>query len=89
MDKILLIIKREYLVRVRKKSFLIMTILGPLLMGALMVIPAYLTLNSAVYLNGSWSYNNSAHPFPMWLPAGTIVSSGNNVTALSVIEFIE
>jgi ABC-2 type transport system permease protein len=46
MGKILLIIKREYLVRVRKKSFLIMTILGPLLMGALMVIPAYLTLNS-------------------------------------------
>ncbi|MDQ3393928.1 MAG: ABC transporter permease [Bacteroidota bacterium] len=31
MNKILLIIQREYLTRVRKKSFIIMTILGPLL----------------------------------------------------------
>ncbi|REJ81770.1 MAG: ABC transporter permease [Bacteroidetes bacterium] len=34
MDKVFLVIQREYLTRVRKKSFLIMTILGPLLMGA-------------------------------------------------------
>lgn len=39
MDKILLIIKREYLSRVRKKSFLIMTIVGPILMAALMIVP--------------------------------------------------
>jgi ABC-2 type transport system permease protein len=31
MNKILLIIQREYLTRVRKKSFILMTILGPLL----------------------------------------------------------
>ena len=31
MRNIFLVIKREYLVRVKKKSFLIMTILGPLL----------------------------------------------------------
>ena len=37
MNKILLVIQREYLVRVRKKSFLIMTFLGPLLMGGLLV----------------------------------------------------
>ena len=42
MRKIWLIIKREYLVRVRKKAFLIMTIIGPLLMAALMIVPAYL-----------------------------------------------
>ena len=42
MGKIWLIIKREYLVRVRKKSFIIMTIIGPLLMVSLMIIPAYL-----------------------------------------------
>jgi ABC-2 type transport system permease protein len=35
MNKIFLIIQREYLTRVRKKSFLIMTILGPLLVGGL------------------------------------------------------
>ena len=42
MRKIWLIIKREYLVRVRKKSFIVMTIVGPLLMAALMIVPTYL-----------------------------------------------
>ncbi len=42
MNKILLIIKREYLIRVRKRSFIIMTILGPVLMAALFIIPAWL-----------------------------------------------
>jgi ABC-2 type transport system permease protein len=42
MKKILLIIQREYLTRVRKKSFLVMTILGPVLFAAFMVIPAWL-----------------------------------------------
>jgi ABC-2 type transport system permease protein len=35
MSKIALVIQREYLTRVRKRSFLIMTILGPLLIGGL------------------------------------------------------
>lgn len=35
MKNILLIIQREYLTRVRKKSFIVMTILGPVLMGLL------------------------------------------------------
>jgi ABC-2 type transport system permease protein len=42
MEKILLIIQREYLTRVRKKSFIVMTILGPLLMAALIILPVYL-----------------------------------------------
>ncbi|MEX0986474.1 MAG: ABC transporter permease [Bacteroidales bacterium] len=42
MNKISLIIKREYLTRVRKKSFIIMSIVGPLLFAALMVLPALL-----------------------------------------------
>ena len=42
MRKIWLIIKREYLVRVRKKSFIIMTIVGPLLMAALLIVPTYI-----------------------------------------------
>ncbi|SDB91608.1 ABC transporter permease [Williamwhitmania taraxaci] len=40
MNKIFLIIQREYSVRVKKKSFIIMTLLGPLLFGSLMVGPA-------------------------------------------------
>ncbi len=43
MNKIILIIQREYLTRVRKKSFVVMTILGPLLMAAMVILPAYLS----------------------------------------------
>ncbi len=43
MNKIFIIIKREYLSRVKKKSFIVMTILGPLLMAALMIVPYYVT----------------------------------------------
>jgi ABC-2 type transport system permease protein len=39
MNKILLIIQREYLSRVKKKSFIVMTILGPVLMAALALSP--------------------------------------------------
>ena len=46
MHKIWLIIKREYLVRVRKKSFIVMTIVGPLLMAALLIVPTYLANES-------------------------------------------
>ena len=35
MSKVGLIIKREYISRVRKKSFIVMTIAGPLLMGGI------------------------------------------------------
>ncbi len=37
MNKVFLIIRREYITRVRKKSFIIMTFVGPLLMGAVFV----------------------------------------------------
>lgn len=42
MNKIKLIILREYLTRVKKKSFIVMTILGPILFAAMMVVPAWL-----------------------------------------------
>ena len=42
MNKILLIIRREYLSRVKKKSFVIMTLLGPILMAAVIIIPVYI-----------------------------------------------
>ncbi|MCC6600884.1 MAG: ABC transporter permease [Crocinitomicaceae bacterium] len=47
MNKIWLIIKREYLSRVRKKSFIVMTFLGPLLFAGLMFGAIALTLNDA------------------------------------------
>lgn len=42
MNKISLIIKREYLTRVKKKSFIIMSIVGPILMAALIIVPVWL-----------------------------------------------
>jgi ABC-2 type transport system permease protein len=42
MNKIPIIIAREYIIRVRKKSFIIMSVLGPLLFAAFMIIPAWL-----------------------------------------------
>jgi len=42
MHKIWLIFQREYLVRVRKKSFIIMTLLAPLLLAAFLVVPVLL-----------------------------------------------
>ncbi|HPF92546.1 MAG TPA: ABC transporter permease, partial [Tenuifilaceae bacterium] len=40
MKKILLVIEREFLTRVRKKSFIIMTVLTPILFAGLTVVPA-------------------------------------------------
>lgn len=44
MNKSILILKREYLTRVKKKSFIIMTLLIPLMMAALTILPTYLAM---------------------------------------------
>ncbi|MBI4947628.1 MAG: ABC transporter permease [Bacteroidetes bacterium] len=44
MSKIIIIIQREYFSRVKKKSFIIMTILGPILFSALMIVPLWLSM---------------------------------------------
>lgn len=43
MSKISLIIKREYLTRVKKRSFIVLTFLGPLLMASIWIVPIYLS----------------------------------------------
>ena len=63
MNKTFLIIKREFLVRVKKKSFIIMTLLAPILMAGLIIAPVLLTDNDnqerliAVFEDNS-SYSN-------------------------------
>lgn len=42
MNKTFLIFQREYLTRVKKKSFLILTLLTPLLFAGIMILPTYL-----------------------------------------------
>jgi ABC-2 type transport system permease protein len=46
MNKIWLVIKREFLSRVRKKSFLIMTLLGPFLFAGGMIVPLWVGSNA-------------------------------------------
>ncbi|PUZ27641.1 ABC-2 type transport system permease protein [Chitinophaga costaii] len=45
MNKIWLIIKREYLTRVRKKSFLVITLLIPVFFAAMVIIPVLMAMN--------------------------------------------
>ena len=66
MNKISVIIKREYITRVRKKSFIIMTLLAPVLMAAVFIIPALLMTNQdkdfkriAVIEDGSDLFRNA------------------------------
>ena len=47
MSKTLLVIGREYLTRVRKPSFWLLTVLVPVLFAALYAIPIYLALKPA------------------------------------------
>ena len=42
LNRILAVIRREYLERVRTKAFWISTLIVPVLLGAMMVLPAYL-----------------------------------------------
>ncbi|MFP4288716.1 MAG: ABC transporter permease [Bacteroidales bacterium] len=50
MSKTLVIIQREYLTRVRKKSFVIMTIIGPILMASLLIVPAFIAnMSDGIY----------------------------------------
>ncbi len=70
MNKLLLIIKREYLAKVRNKSFVVMTFLSPILMVGMVVLIAYLTkVNDSerrvvTVLNESVYFDNDFNPTP-------------------------
>jgi ABC-2 type transport system permease protein len=55
MNKILLIIQREYLSRVKKKSFIVMTLLGPIIVAAFYGLIIYFSIQGV-----SGSFNNIA-----------------------------
>lgn len=70
MNKLGIIIKREYLTRIKNKSFLIITFLGPIFFVALMIAPTLLALNSdkieskkaiAVLDETAWFYGKFAN----------------------------
>lgn len=47
-NKILVVAKREYLERVRSRSFIIMTLLVPALMAGVIIVPAYMSTRGGV-----------------------------------------
>jgi ABC-2 type transport system permease protein len=59
MNKVLLIIQREYLTRVKKKSFLLMTFLVPALIIAMYALIAYLSVNGADKATEVYVYDDS------------------------------
>lgn len=46
-NKMLLVARREFLVRVRKKSFLVITIIAPILLAAVMILPSWFMLKGS------------------------------------------
>ena len=62
MNKILIIIQREFLTRVRKKSFIVMTFTGPLLFAAMLLLPAWIAtiedhdVRHIAVLDSSWLF---------------------------------
>lgn len=76
MSKIGLIVGREFNVRVRKRSFIVMTILMPVLMVALMVVPALV----AMYGGGS-----EQREIIVCDASGII---GNRITSDSEVDFL-
>lgn len=46
-NKMYLIAQREFLVRVRKKSFLVITVIAPVLLAAVMILPSWLMLRGS------------------------------------------
>jgi len=61
MGKIGLIIAREYLSRVRKKSFIIMTILGPLLFAGIAIVPTWLATRETTDQKVIWVLDESGY----------------------------
>lgn len=70
MRKIKHIATREFLTRVRKKSFLISTLMGPLLMVALLIVPFYFSSEST-QKNTTVAYVN----FPFEIPSTQGIST--------------
>ena len=62
MSKTFIIISREYLTRIRKRSFIVMTLLGPVLFAALMVLPVWFAtmedeeVKTIAVLDSSWLF---------------------------------
>jgi len=67
MNQIWIVLKQEYLNRIRKRSFILMTLLGPILSLCVLFIPIYLSLDT----------NERIH---VWLQSSDPKQAGGNYT---------
>ncbi len=67
MKQIWIVLKQEYVNRIQKRSFLVLTLLGPVISLCMLFIPAYLSLNT----------NERIH---VWLQSSDPNQSGGNYT---------
>lgn len=73
MSKILLILQREFITRARKKSFIIMTLLGPVLFAAFMIVPVWLATQEDKEVKVI-AVTDSSHLFINAIPPGDFVT---------------
>ncbi len=72
MNNISLILKREYFTRVKKKSFIIMTIIGPVLMAALFIAPVWLAMADNDEVKTVTVYDNTGKYAPAFRDTETL-----------------
>ena len=65
MNKILIIIQREFLKRVKKKSFIVLTILMPFILAALVMVPLWLSTIENDEQSNIAVVDNTGHYFPV------------------------
>jgi ABC-2 type transport system permease protein len=76
MKQMWIVLRQEYLNRVQKRSFIVMTLLGPVLSLCILFIPVYLSLNTSERVH-------------VWLQTANIQRGGNFTDETFVFHHIE
>ena len=82
MNKILLILQREYITRVKKKSFILMTLLGPILMAGIAIVPILIAKYSDDKINKIMVIDQRPEIFTTILPSSETVLFINSKISL-------
>lgn len=82
MNKILLILQREYITRVKKKSFIVMTLLGPILMAGIAIVPILIAKYSDDKINKIMVIDQRPEIFTTILPSSETVLFINSKISL-------
>ena len=82
MNKILLILQREYIPRVKKKSFIVMTLLGPILMAGIAIVPILIAKYSDDKINKIMVIDQRPEIFTTILPSSETVLFINSKISL-------